>query len=161
MTCYAGALAVNDAGLTYAAGAKQDIGLLATNVAGCVAANSAYFEDYVRCGRTLGRGNLFIYTLPTSPLAEAAIHFGFRGPLLYIGGRSEMLAEALRTGGAMVRSQAASAMLVFRADDRHAVCFALSAADGGPGLCPLETAVRAAEGEPDLAALTGRLEPPR
>jgi len=43
------------------------------------------FLDYVQAGRKLGRGSLFIYTLPSSPLAEAAIHFGLQGPVLYIG----------------------------------------------------------------------------
>src|SRR5574341_2368969 len=57
------------------------------------------------CGRTLGRGNLFIYTLPSSPLGEAAIHFGLQGPLFYAAeGRAslgmvfEIAAEMLLLG---------------------------------------------------------------
>ena len=78
------ALALYDAGIPYIEGKKQDIGILGTNPDGALASNLAYFQDYAEHGRKLGRGNLFIYTLPTSPLAEAAIHFGLQGPLLYL-----------------------------------------------------------------------------
>jgi hypothetical protein len=78
------ALALHDAGIHYAKEKKQDIGILGTSPDGALDANLAYFRDYAQAGRKLGRGNLFIYTLPSSPLAEAAIHFGLQGPLAYI-----------------------------------------------------------------------------
>lgn len=61
------------------------MGLIGTNRAGSLEANRLYFSDYLQAGRVLARGNLFVYTLPSSPLAEAAIHFGFQGPMLYMG----------------------------------------------------------------------------
>lgn len=46
--------------------------------------NNLYFNDYVDSGSVLGRGNYFIYTLPTSPLAELSIYLGLKGPLMYM-----------------------------------------------------------------------------
>ncbi len=79
------ALALYDANISYAKAKKKAIAILGSTPNGCLEANLAYFRDYWEAGRTLGRGNLFIYTLPSSPLAEAAIHFGFTGKLLYLG----------------------------------------------------------------------------
>ena len=46
-----------------------------------LAENEKYYKDYLDSGKIGGRGNLFVYTLPTSALGEAAISFGIRGPL--------------------------------------------------------------------------------
>lgn len=78
------ALALHDAGHRCSKEQKQGIALLGTGCEGAVQANKDYFQDYVESGRKIGRGNLFIYTLASSPLAEAAIHFGLQGPLLYV-----------------------------------------------------------------------------
>jgi hypothetical protein len=76
-------LALYDANIVCRKDKKQDIGIIAANKHGALEAQLAYFKDYLKGGRILGRGNLFIYTLPSSPLAEAAIHFGLQGPLIY------------------------------------------------------------------------------
>lgn len=76
---YAMAFALYDARTAW----KSETALTGTGGAECTHANEAYYSDYVQYGRKLGRANLFIYTLPTSPLAEAAIHFGLQGPLYY------------------------------------------------------------------------------
>ncbi len=55
--------------------------------------NLNYFKDYIDSGRTLARGNLFIYTLPTSPLAEATVAFGIRGNILYSSPLSNNIQE--------------------------------------------------------------------
>ena len=95
------ALALKDAGRSYPLGPDNTVGIVGSAPEGCLDADLAYFSDYVKCGRTLGRGNLFIYTLPTSPLAECAIHFALEGPLLYVDERYgiaravEMSAEIL------------------------------------------------------------------
>lgn len=81
---YLAALALRDAGVEPAPGRRFPGGLLLTDEWGCAEANRDYFADYVDGGRTLARANLFIYTLPTGPLAEAAVHFGLVGPLLYL-----------------------------------------------------------------------------
>jgi len=120
--CYATALALRDAGIEYAEGAKQNVGLLGSSPAGCVESNLNYFKDYVDGGRTLSRANLFIYTLPSSPFAEAAVHFGLQGPLLYgndVAGLSEMAAGMLR------RNEAAT-MLLCAVDDNVGICLAVA-----------------------------------
>src|SRR5574341_404414 len=76
MSCTAVALALKDADIVYAAGRKQDIGIIGTNAEGSLRSDIEYFRDYLAGGRKLSRANLFIYTLPSSPLGEAAIHFG-------------------------------------------------------------------------------------
>ncbi len=58
--------------------------LIGTDPGGSLEANIEYFRDYVDGGREMGRANLFIYTLSSSPLAESAIAFNLDGPLFYI-----------------------------------------------------------------------------
>lgn len=69
------------AGLAAAAGR---IGLIACDRAGSERANRAYFADYVNSGRTLARGQMFAYTLPTAVAAECAIACRLTGPLLSV-----------------------------------------------------------------------------
>ncbi len=95
MTCFGVALALRDAGIEYGPSRKQDIGIIGANDRGSLQSDIDYFTDYIRSGRTLSRGNLFIYTLPSSPAGEAAIHFGFQGPVLYAAGEGDSLAPAL------------------------------------------------------------------
>jgi len=61
----------------------KHVGLIGTGQDECTPANQAYFADYAENGRRMARANLFIYTLPTSSLAEIAIHFKLDGPLFY------------------------------------------------------------------------------
>ena len=138
-TISACALALMDAGVSCAdEGEPHDIGLLGTNAAGCLEANRAYFQDYLAGGRTLARGNLFIYTLPSSPLAETAIHFGLAGPMLYVG----YPGGGITAGGGRVADtadeEAALAVLLGRAEDcghgvYEAVCTACAARERGEG----------------------------
>lgn len=94
--CYVTALALRDAGLEYSKERKQEIGLLGMDEYGCEKANFDYFQDYIDGGRSMARAALFIYTLPSSPLAEAAVHFGLQGPLFYYR-RQDMKREELMT----------------------------------------------------------------
>jgi hypothetical protein len=49
-----------------------------------VSENRAYFTDYAVNGRLLGRSRLFIGTLPSTPLCEAAICLNLHGPVFYL-----------------------------------------------------------------------------
>ncbi len=64
---------------------------------GCHEQNMRYYHDYVQFGRNLGQGHLFVATLPTTPLSEAAISLHLHGPARYIDslGRWEALWEAI------------------------------------------------------------------
>lgn len=46
--------------------------------------NLDYFQDYVDFGRVSGRGHLFVATIPTTPMCEAAISIGAHGPAYYL-----------------------------------------------------------------------------
>lgn len=157
LACDAIALALRDAGLESAAGRTQDIGLLVATPDGSVAANRAYFADYLAGGRTLGRGNLFIYTLPTSAAAEAAICFGLRGPLLYAAAARRPAHGLLSMAGGMLGSGESSLMLALLADGATAVCFLLAPETIAPhhGVCDLEEVLRIAEKEMTADALIG------
>jgi 3-oxoacyl-(acyl-carrier-protein) synthase len=137
MTAYAGALALSDAGIEYSPLKKQDIGIIGTNAEGSLRSDIEYFRDYVKGGRTLSRGNLFIYTLPSSPLGEAAIHFGFLGPLLYAVGTDNSLLSVLDTAAEMVLAGETPLMLAGKAEEGEAVYFVLSGISGfaSPALC--------------------------
>ena len=132
MACCVGALALHDAGIKYSEKYKQDIGIIGTNTNGCLKSNLNYFKDYVQTGRKLARGNLFIYTLPSSPLSEAAIHFGFQGPLFYIGFpqkqkqiRANDRSPLLQYAEGMISRKEASAILAMKVDEKKAVCFVI------------------------------------
>jgi len=92
----AAALALHDAGFTAEPASVAVIGMGSEESA---SANHACFSDYVAYGRKLARANLFIYTLPTSPLAEIAIHFKLGGPLFYTSDHFLRAANGLLAGG--------------------------------------------------------------
>lgn len=72
-----------------AGGLSGDTGVFGWNGDGCTAENLAYWKDYVDCGRTAGRGGLFVATLPTIPYCEAAIALGCRGSVAYVRTRQD------------------------------------------------------------------------
>ena len=51
---------------------------------GCHEQDIEYFNDYLEHGRHLGRGHLFVGTLPTTPPCEAAISLKLTGPGIYM-----------------------------------------------------------------------------
>lgn len=53
--------------------------LIGWNGCGCTQANQKYWDDYLQHGRETGRGTLFVPTLPSIPMCEAAITLKFRG----------------------------------------------------------------------------------
>ncbi len=143
MTCYAVALALQDAGIHYSSGRKQDIGIIGTSTPGSLQSDIYYFQDYLNSGRTLSRGNLFIYTLPTSPLAEAAIYFGLQGPLLYATGPDRPLASILAMSTEMILLEETPVMLAGMAEEDKAVYCVLmrGPASDRKALCDVDKAM--------------------
>lgn len=129
LACCAVALALHDAGVVYPFKEKQDIGIIGTNERGCLNSNLRYFKDYVDTGRKLARGNLFIYTLPSNPMAEAAIHFGLGGPLLYLSAGRDCATVMMRRAEALILQEEARAMLAVKIDETDATCYFLRRKD--------------------------------
>jgi hypothetical protein len=103
--------------------------------------NRAYFTDYAVNGRFLSRSQLFIGTLPTTPICEAAICLNLHGPVFYFhsdGGLGSVLAEAeslLSTRSATqalllgIKSGTALALLLDMTEDAHDFSQSLRASD--------------------------------
>jgi hypothetical protein len=160
MTCCVSALALYDAGVSYSASRKQDIGIVGTNSDGCLQSNLDFFEDFVANGRKIGRAKFFVYTLPSIPVAEAAIYFKCRGPLLYMGFPERQVASLLRQSDRMILRGESAAMLAVNASEKDAQCFVLRQeqdvpADSVLGLDEVsDLAERRASPEELIAALT-------
>jgi 3-oxoacyl-[acyl-carrier-protein] synthase II len=153
MACSGVALALRDAGIEDSQ--KRDIGLIGTNREGSLRTDLDYFRDYIKGGRTLSRGNLFIYTLPSSPLGEAAIHFGLLGPLLYVVDQGHSLAPLLDLAAEMIENREASLMLAGTAAEEEALFLVIGKDGAGPAgdLCSLPDAravVLSAPGVPGI-----------
>ncbi len=159
MTAYAVSLALQDGGVEYSPVMKQDIGIVGTSAEGSLRSDIEYFRDYLEGGRTLSRGNLFIYTLPSSPLGEAAIHFGLLGPLLYAAAEHNALAPILDLAGEMLLAHEAPMMLAGKAEADEAVFF-LIAADAGQNtnaLCDLSDARAIVSTNPEVTMMIREL----
>lgn len=140
LTLAAVSLALRDAALSPSPEDKQSIGIVGTSPTGSLAADREFFSDYLANGRILARANLFIYTLPSSPLGEAAIHFGLTGPLLYLTSGSESFATAVRMAADIIAESGASMMLAGEIRDGEALYFLLGSSGSHP-LCLLEDAL--------------------
>ena len=92
-------------------GKKGNIGIIFVNDSYCVEDNFKYYKDFFDAGAKLGRANLFVYTLPTTPIAESAIYLGLTGPLFYMGG-NENFKFALAQAETMVKNREAEGMVV-------------------------------------------------
>jgi hypothetical protein len=159
MTCCVAALAFYDAGMSYSKDRKRDIGILGTNSDGCLQSNLDFFNDFVKNGRTLGRANLFVYTLPSSPVAEAAIYFKCEGPLLYMGFPKEPVASLLKQSDRMILRGETAAMVAVRATQEEAQCFILRRGDdvSTESVLALEKVIEAAKRTPSSGEMIEEL----
>ncbi len=113
LVCHAVHLALREAGYLAEGSGAEGAGLIGTGDLATLAANFAYYGDYHENGKVLARSNLFLYTLPTSPLAEAAILFRLRGPLFFLAaGKDGGLAAAFRAAGDLLGGAEVPCMLV-------------------------------------------------
>jgi 3-oxoacyl-(acyl-carrier-protein) synthase len=155
MTVFGVSLALQDAGIEYSPMGKQDIGIVGTNAEGSLRSDIEYFRDYLESGRTLSRGNLFIYTLPSSPIGEAAIHFGFLGPVLYAATGNNDLSTVLDLAQEMVFAGEAPVMLAGKAEADETLFFVIRGERGqnGQALCDVAEARSLAEKDSTVAGL--------
>jgi len=154
LTCAAAALALKDAGIECSPEMKHDAGIICTNTSGSYETDMHYFRDYLDSGRTLSRGNLFIYTLPSSPAGEAAIYFGLQGPLLYIADRKKPMVNALHTAADMVLGNEASMMLAGGAEADRAIYFVLKGnCSSADIICSHDDAIKVLEKDPHVKGM--------
>ena len=144
-TCLAISLALFDMGISSTEEKMRNVGILSTNEKGCLDSNIKYFKDYVDCGRRLSRGNLFIYTLPSSPIADAAIAFGCQGPVAYFSFEKDQTNQIFDQGRMMIEQKEATDLLIVNSNEKEACCFYMK--EQGPvvdkGLVPVETILHA------------------
>lgn len=69
---------------------KYSIPVFFYNPEGTLHSDLHYYSDFIKFNQTAGRANLFIYTLPTSPLGEASVHFGLTGGISYISSETPL-----------------------------------------------------------------------
>ena len=151
-TCCAVALGLDDANISFMTHKMEDVGIIGTNQSGCLESNLKYFKDYVAGGRNLARGKLFIYTLPSTPYAAAAIHFNCQGPLIYTGSSQAQTSSLLIQAKNMVSTDQASGMLAILAEQNYAVCFVIIKNHGqlnGKSL-PLDKVISGLDNETDI-----------
>lgn len=102
------------------------VGAIACGPAGSDAANREYFSDYVKSGRTLARGQLFVYTLPTSVAAECAIACRLTGPLVYVADAAGSGAAARRAARGWLADGLADAVVVLASTPAEARAFVVA-----------------------------------
>ena len=103
----------------------SDIGLLAGRFEGCQSADLAYYQDYLASGRTLARGNMFVYTLPTSVLGAVSVVLELKGPSFYLQGDQQPVLGLVDQAEQLLADQQAKAMLILWSDEQAAVCLAV------------------------------------
>jgi len=122
LVCLAVALTLHKAKIDYRRLKKLDIGIIGTNKEGAFFSNLAYYKDYILGGQVLGRANLFIYTLPSSPLAESAINFRLTGPLLYMYPEGSGKNGIIEFSKNLIKLKQAEGMLVVNWSKNRADC---------------------------------------
>jgi hypothetical protein len=147
MTCCVSALALYDSGMSYSEDQKQDIGILGTNTDGCLRSNVEFFKDYVEHGRTLGRASLFVNTLPSIPMAEAAIYLKCRGPLVYMVFPQKRVRSLLSQSEKMILRGESTTILAVSASEQEALCFVVAREQDVPVqmVCGVEEVMDVAE----------------
>ena len=89
-----------------------NIAVITGNQECCEAENSRYFADYIKYGRVMGRGNLFVNTLPTTPIAEISMAFKLHGPLYFITAMAETAVALLQEAELLLETGEADKVLV-------------------------------------------------
>ena len=153
LTCCALALALEDDEAACGEQSQKALGIVGTDAHGALRSNVHYFEDYLENGRTLARGNLFVYTLASSPLTAAAIHFGCRGPVLHVTPSVADAAAPLRTAERLMLNHEAQRMLVLWRTGEDALCIVLHRAGHKPAASAAEDS--GIRGLADLLSLAG------
>ncbi len=104
--------------------ASREVALLAAGDDASLAADLGYFADYVAHGRSLGRGNLFVHTLPSSTLGQVAIALGLAGPAWHLQDARQPVHALLAEAELLLAHGDAECALAIWSDAAAAVCLA-------------------------------------
>jgi 3-oxoacyl-(acyl-carrier-protein) synthase len=118
--------------------AMENVGIISCEFSGWLSADERYFRDYIAQGRTLGRANHFIYTLPTSALSEVAIALRLNGPTLHLHGDDSPRRGMVEAAIAMVQNGEAAGMLCVCSEGPKTLCIAVGFGDELPGDYPAQ-----------------------
>lgn len=69
----------------------EQTAIIGINGDGCSFNNRIFWDDFVSHGRESGRATLFVPTLPSIPVCEAAITLKIKGPVRYIAAKNQLL----------------------------------------------------------------------
>ena len=93
---------------------NHNIGIIGSNETGSLTSNFNYYKDFVDSGRKMGRGNLFVYTLPTASISAASIAFGFKAPVFFeMYGQTDFKALSLNAKNAMYGLNCAGMVIIY------------------------------------------------
>ncbi len=119
-----------------------DIGIVGANLEGALDANLDFFRDYVANGREGARGNLFVQTLPSSPVSQASIQFRLYGPQYHVTPATNRLSEVVAAASLSVSVDDAAAMVVVGTHGREALAVVVGLGLEGAGVRSLDAVVR-------------------
>jgi len=128
--CAAVGAGLRDAGCSAGCAPREVIGIIGNGSA--VEANRAFFDDYVSNGRQMARGSLFVYTLPSSPLAAPAQCYTLNGPLIHFRHARDGVAHIVDRAVELLAQRLADAMVVVYEDATGILgCVVRPDAEGG------------------------------
>ena len=110
--CAAISATLEAAGLLDRGEDKLPVAIYYSDDLGSQAADVAYFKDYLDYGETGGRANLFVHTLPSSPLGEASVRFGLTGETAYFAASGDVLREMLTAAADAVSAETGDLFLI-------------------------------------------------
>lgn len=125
--CLAAALALDDAGLTQLE--RENTGVISLSSEGSLRQNTDYFKDFIDSGRKAAHGNLFVRTLPTTPLAQIAMAFGLKGPIVHISNSSPDFNQLIEQAAALSNKNSLSLLCCVGTRENAVISFFLKPGD--------------------------------
>jgi hypothetical protein len=101
---------------------EENTGIIACTHEAAAPENEKYFNDYISAGGTMARGNLFVYTLPTSSLGEVAITYQLKGPLFFSNFTETRLGFFLEQAEFMLKTGLTKNIVCIFTDEKAAIC---------------------------------------
>lgn len=118
---------------------RLETGIIGVGDCGSKYSDINYFNDFIEHNEESGRSNLFIYTLPTSPMAETSIYFKLEGPLLFLTFEDFPIHEALIIAINFIKNKEAKQMFIIQTEkDNELEGFALCIGEKtDSSICPI------------------------